>query len=153
VKDGFTLVEVLLAVLLLACAAVSAAYALGQVRDEADGARIDATARYLIEDGIAWARSLPRLDPTAPVFGAEAGELAVDDVDDLDGLVQTAPADRAGNAESADWQRRFVVASVQLANPTLTAANGTTPLMRVQIGVAWKGALRACDELLLARLP
>jgi prepilin-type N-terminal cleavage/methylation domain-containing protein len=150
---GFTLVEVLLAVLLLACGTVSAAYALGQVRQESDDALVAATARYLLEDGVAWVRSLPRLDVVSPLFGTEPGETSVDDVDDLDGLLEAPPRDRAGNAQSTDWQRRFVVDSVQIGDPTQIAADGTTPLMRVQITVTWKGATRGQEELLLARLP
>ncbi len=150
---GFTLIEVLLAALLLACGAVSAAYAVAQARHHGEQARVDATARYLLDDAVAWVHSLPRLDPDAPVFGSEAADTAIDDVDDLDGVDESAPADRAGNVQSADWQRRFVVASVQLADPTQTAAAGSTPLMRVQIGVAFRGTVRGYEELLLARLP
>jgi prepilin-type N-terminal cleavage/methylation domain-containing protein len=150
---GFTLIEVLLAVVVLACGTLGAAYAVGHVRQQGDDAVVAATARYLVDDGVAWVQSLRRIDDAGPVFGTEPDDVDVDDVDDLDDRVETAPADRGGNAQSSDWQRRFVVDSVQIADPTLAVADGSTPLMRVRIQVAWQGSLRATDELLLARVP
>ena len=152
---GFTLIEVLLAALVLACGAISAAFALGQGRELGDASRQAATARYLLDDGVAWARSLPRVDRVAPVFGREAGETGiddVDDVDDLDGLVETGPVDRAGDAAAAGWQRRFVVESVSLADPAQAVADGSTTLLRVQVAVVWAGSELGREHLWLARV-
>ncbi len=152
-QDGFTYLEVLLAVVILAGGATSAAYALAQARQTAEVADQTTSARYLIQDAVAWLRSLPRIDATNPVFGAEAGETAVDDVDDLDGTTETVVKDLAGNTFSTDWTRAWTVDSVSLANPAVTVADGSTTLMRIRIDVAYRKTTVASEVLLLARTP
>lgn len=148
---GFSYVEVLMAVAVLAVAAVSAGYAVAAARTASSEARTAATARYLLQDGLAWVRSLPRQEPTSPVFGAEAGESVVDDVDDLELRTETAPTDRAGAAAPAGWQRSWRVQSVSLDDPTLVVAAGSTSLLRVRLVVSHQGAERAKEDLWLVR--
>ncbi|MBL8737203.1 MAG: prepilin-type N-terminal cleavage/methylation domain-containing protein [Planctomycetes bacterium] len=150
---GFTMLEVLVAVSILSIGALAMGSALEQARfAAADDARA-AIADHLLEDGLAYARSLPRLDPDAPRFGAEAAELVVDDVDDLDERVEPGPVDLAGVPHDARWTRRFTVQSVGVDDPTKILADGTGPLLRVTVTVALDGAELRTASLLLARTP
>jgi len=153
---GFTYFEVLLASVLLAGAVTCMGLALEQSATVTSNAPRIATADYLLHDGVAWARSLPRVDAAGTAsLGMEAGETTVgdiDDVDDLNGIVQTSPTDLAG-ATYTGWQRSFVVESANLANPALPVAAGTTPLLRVTILVSYDGVELASDTILLARTP
>lgn len=152
-QRGFTYLEVLLAVVILAGAVTSAAFALGRTRNI--GASVDqaAVARYLLQDGVSWVRSLPRIDDTSPVFGSEAGETSVDDVDDLDGRAEKPPTDRTGTTFSADWSRQWTVESVSLTDPLIVVADGSTPLLRIRVDVAYQGTVVAAETILLARTP
>lgn len=153
---GFTYLEVLVAVVILALAALSMGAALQANRDAAERGEQAAIADWLLQDGIAWARSLPRLDPTAPTFGSEAGERAgfdVDDVDDLAGLVEEAPTDRTGAAAGADWRRRFAVESVTTADPTAATTAGGSALLRVVVAVDHRNSEVATGTVWLARTP
>lgn len=150
---GFTLLEVLVAVSILSIGALAMGSALEQARfAAADDARA-AIADHLLQDGLAYVRSLPRLDPDEPGFGAEAAELVVDDVDDLDERVETGPVDLGGVPHDSRWTRRFVVQSVDVDAPTTILADGTGPLLRVLVTVALDGAELRTASLLLARTP
>lgn len=153
---GFTYLEVLVAIAVLATAATAMASALEQVRMAAADEERAAIAEHLLHDGLAWVRSLPRLDGTSPVFGSESGEtrgVDVDDVDDLANVVETAPVDRGGSRHDAAWSRRWTVSSVRLANPDSAATDGSTTLLRVGLTVAHDGDELATASLLLARTP
>lgn len=155
-ESGFTYLEVLVAIAVLATAVIAMASALEQVRMAAADAERAAVAEHLLHDGLAWVRTLPRLDAESPVFGAEAGEtrgLDVDDVDDLANVVETHPVDRGGTVHDAAWSRRWTVESVRLANPDSAAADGSTTLLRVGLAVAHDGTEVATASLLLARTP
>lgn len=155
-SGGFTYLEVLVAVVVLALAALSMGAALQATRDAgADGERA-ATADWLLQDGIAWVRSLPRLDASAPTFGNEADERAgvdVDDVDDLTDLVESAPADRTGNASDGDWERHWKVESVTTADPSAVTSAGGSALLRVTIAITHRRSEVATATLWLARTP
>lgn len=151
---GFTYVEVLLAITILAAAAVSAAYAVAQARTVDENAAITASAEYLLQDGFAWARSLSRVDEAiSGTFGLEPGESVPDDVDDLDGLDERPPRNRGGNLMHDRWRRRFDVASVTVGNPSDEENGGTTHLLRVEIEVLCNGDTIATASILLARTP
>ena len=153
---GFTYLEVLVAIAVLAIATTAMASALDQVRMAADDEERAAIAEHLLHDGLAWVRSLPRLDGTSPVFGSESGEspgVDVDDVDDLANVVETAPIDRGGLRHDAAWRRRWTVESVRLDDPDIAAADGSTTLLRVGLAVAHDGTEVATSSLLLARTP
>lgn len=155
-EAGFTYLEVLVAIAVLATAAIAMASALEQVRMAAADDERAATAEHLLQDGLAWVRTLPRIDGTAPTFGAESGEtrgVDVDDVDDLANVVETAPVDRGGTQHTTAWSRRWTVESVRLANPNSAGADGSTPLLRVGLAVAYDGTEVSAASLLLARTP
>lgn len=153
---GFTYLEVLVAIAVLATAVIAMGSALEQVRMASVEDERAAIAEHLLHDGLAWVRTLPRMDTSSPVFGSEAGEVRgvdVDDVDDLANVVESAPVDRSGTKHDATWSRRWTVASVLLADPTRTTADGSTSLLRVALAVAHDGADVATASLLLARTP
>jgi hypothetical protein len=153
---GFTYLEVLVAIAVLATAVIAMGSALEQVRMAAADDERTAIAEHLLHDGLAWVRSLPRLDARSPTFGPESGEtrgVDIDDVDDLANVVETAPVDRGGTQHDAAWSRRWTVESVRLANPDSAGADGSTPLLRVGLAVAHDGDEVATASLLLARTP
>lgn len=150
---GFTYLEVLLAVVILAGAVTSAAFALGQTRNTSASVDQAASARYLLQDGVSWLRALPRIDDTSPVFGSEAGERGVDDVDDLRGRAEKPPTDQTGATFSADWSREWTIESVSLTDPLVVVADGSTPLLRIRIDILYQGTLLASETVLLARTP
>lgn len=156
-SSGFTYLEVLLAAAILAGTMASMGFALASANDLAEQQRITAQGRYLMQDGVAWLRMLPRVDANDPSgFGMEAGESTlahIDDVDDLRGVVETGPTDRAGVASSSDWQRQWTVFSANLTTPSTDAANGSTPLLRVSITISYQGRVVTSDTLLLSRTP
>jgi len=155
-EAGFTYLEVLVAITVLATAAIAMASALEQVRMAAADDERAATAEHLLQDGLAWVRTLPRIDGTAPTFGSESGEtrgVDVDDVDDLANVVESAPRDRGGTQHATAWSRRWTIESVRLANPNSAGADGSTPLLRVGLAVAYDGTEVAAASLLLARTP
>lgn len=153
---GFTYFEVMLASVLLAGAVTCMGLALEQSATVSSNAPVTATADYLLQDGVAWARSLPRLDASgSTALGMESGETTttdIDDVDDLNGLKESPPVDRSGLSYT-DWTRSFLVETAQLANPALTATAGTTPLLRITITITRDGVEFASDTILLARTP
>lgn len=153
---GFTLLEVLVAVSILSVGALAMGSALEQARSAAaDDARA-AVADHLLQDGLAYVRSLPRLDPDAPRFGAEDDESDVEDVDDVDDLderVETGPIDLAGVSHGTRWTRRYTVQSVDVGAPATVVADGASPLLRVVVTVALDGADLRTASLLLARTP
>ena len=151
---GFTYVEVLLAVVILAAAAISAAYAVAQSRTAGSDDATAATADYLLQDGFAWARSLARVDEAVSgTFGFESGESVPDDVDDLNGLDERPPVDRAGNVASSRWRRRWQVSSVLVADPNSLQPSGSTHLLRVDVAIRLDGPDYLVGSILLARTP
>lgn len=155
--SGFTYLEVLLAATLLAGTVSTIGYALFHARDVEERRTTLARGRQLLHDGIAWVRLLPRVDPTTPGgFGMESGETAlgqIDDVDDLDGVVETGPVDRTGAVADTDWTRSWTVRSADLTRPTDDAPRGSSELLRVQVVIRYQGREIARDTFLLSRTP
>ena len=153
-ERGFTLVEVLFAIVILGAAVIAAAYAVAQARTAGNDAASAATAEYLLQDGFAWARSLARVDEASGgPFGLESGESTPDDVDDLDGVDEQPPVDRAGVAASNRWRRRIDVESVLVGDPSDVENGGSTHLLRIEVTVRLDGSDAAKGSILLARTP
>ncbi len=150
---GFSMIEVLSAVVVLAAAAITASQALLSVQNQEDNRSRTALAQHLLQDGLAVVRSLPRIDGSTPVFGAEADDAGIDDVDDYNGITETGPTDLSGLAFARTWQRTWKVTSADLASPEVDVAPGASSLMRVRIGVSNNGGELATTTLLLARTP
>jgi prepilin-type N-terminal cleavage/methylation domain-containing protein len=150
---GFSMIEVLFAVVVLAAASITASQALLSVQDQDDNRSRTSLAQHLLQDGLAVVRSLPRIDGSTPVFGAEADDAGIDDADDYNGITETGPTDLIGLAFDKLWQRTWKVTSADLASPDKDVAPGASSLMRVCISVSYNGSELATTTLLLARTP
>ncbi len=153
-SQGFTYVEVLLSVVILAGAVASMSLALQSSRDVGEDAAQMGVPRYLVQDGIVWVWNLARTDPDQPPsFGSEAGETPAtfDDVDDLDGLVESPVTDLAAETFGPQWSRTFVVESVLATAPSVPVAPGSTNLMRLRVSVLRNGAEAAAAVVLFWR--
>jgi len=142
--DGFTLVEAVLCVLLVA---VAAATAMNVVRESAkmQFRTTDlATARLLADGLMADITALPYKDPvyTTTTLGVDTGETTssksnYDDVDDYNGWTESPPQDRDGNTLSGytGWKRTATVEWVSLTAPAGTASGLETGLKRITVQV------------------
>ncbi len=152
---GFTYLEVLLAVVVLAMGTIGASQAVLSLQQQDERVLPELLAQQLLDDAVAYVRTLPRQDTVSPVFGREGGEGTgtVDDVDDLEKDVEKGPTDLAGTVWSKDWSRVWAVRSVSPNAVATTAPAGSTPLVEVQIVIEYLGAELARTVLLLARTP
>jgi type II secretory pathway pseudopilin PulG len=150
---GFTCLEVLLAAVVLAMGSIAASQALLSLQQQDERMLPQRLAQQLLDDAVAYVRTLPRQDPVSPVFGREPGESAVDDVDDLEREVEKGPTDLSGTVWSREWTRAWAVRSVDPSAVATTAPAGSTPLLEVQIIIEHLGAELARAIVLLTRTP
>ena len=143
---GFTLVEVLMAAMLIGLA-ITALVASSGAFTLYNAAGVDlSTAEFLIEEIRELTAPLSVVDPvsTTTIFGAEAGETTVaayDDVDDFNGQSFNPPVDveRTQMPEFAAYTQQVAVQNVTPADLTQTAANHTTDLYRVTVTITKGG--------------
>jgi prepilin-type N-terminal cleavage/methylation domain-containing protein len=139
-KDGFTFIEVLIAVVLLGLAVVSLVAA-NSAFTKANGAGVDlSTAEFLIEQVRELTALLPVIDPDSgtDVFGAEEATLAdYDDLDDFDGKAFSPPisADRATLNGFAAFTQQITVQNVSPANFEQVVADHTSNFVLVTVKV------------------
>lgn len=139
-KNGFTLVEVLIALILVGVAIVSllsANYSL--TRANAAGTDLT-TAEFLIEQIKELTAMLPVVDPQTDtaVFGAEEATLAgYDDLDDFNGAVFSPPinAERAVLNELAGFSQRVTVENVSAFNFEQVVAHHSSKFVKVTVKV------------------
>jgi Tfp pilus assembly protein PilV len=146
---GFTFVEALLAVVLLAVTVTTMVVALDHVRtvnQENDDAAI---ATHLLHDGIARARILRRTGSATAV--ADPDDAA--SVEDLNGVGEVAPNDLAGAVFSTEWKRTWSVAHADVDAPLNNATATSTTLLRVTVAVAKNGVEEAAETFLLSKTP
>jgi MSHA pilin protein MshD len=140
---GLTLVEAVMACLVVSILMVSAMRAAGMVARYQFATSDRARARFLAGQMMTDVLSYPYQDPlVTPVFGIETGEVATnkttfDDVDDFNGWNESPPQDRDGNAmtELAGWKRYVSVAWVTSANVSTVSAT-ETGIKRVTVTVS-----------------
>ena len=130
-RRGFTLIEVIVATVLVSLLVTGSMVALTQtVRGRTHAVEL-AIAERLAESMSAEMRMLPRNDPQgSAVLGPELGETGTnrerfDDFDDYLGVVENPPRTRSGEAipEAAGWKRQ--VTFIQLSDPLGVLARGT----------------------------
>lgn len=139
---GFTLVEILIAVVLLGLAIASLVAANGAFT-QTNGAGIDlSTAEFLIEEIRELTTPLAVVDPVdgAVVWGAEIGEAAAgdyDDLDDFDGATFSPPVDASGNAlaEFASFSQQISVENVSPVSLDTVVADHTSDFVRVTVSI------------------
>ncbi len=137
-SNGFSLVEVLFAILLVGLAIASLLGA-NAAFTRANGAGADlSTAEFLLEQIKELTAMLPVIDPQTETttFGPEAGETTVaayDDLDDFDGAAFCPPisADRTTLTDFAAFTQQITVENVSASNFALVAADHSTAFVRV----------------------
>lgn len=137
---GFTLVEVLIATILIGLS-IAALVAANGTLTMANGAGADqSTAEFLCEQIRELTAMLAVVDPqtTTTTFGPEeAGVAAYDDVDDLDGATFSPPigADRASLNAFAAFSQQVTVQNVNRSNLDQVVADHASQFVRVTVRV------------------
>ena len=140
-KSGFSLIEVLIAILLIGLAIVSLISANGAFT-QANSAGIDlSTAEFLIEQIRELTTVLPVIDPTTgtSTFGPEASETLAnyDDLDDFNGASFSPPisADRNTLNDLSAYTQQITVENVSVSNFEQVVANHSSFFVRVTVKV------------------
>lgn len=150
----FSLVEVLLATVVLALAATSTAYwveTVGNLGRDADEQTIAGTVLKTVEATI-----LPKAfrEPGSTSFGPESGEALqiFDDVDDFHRLASSPPFDSnlAPLTALVDWR---IEVAVEIVDPATLEVVANSDLRRIRVAVLHKGNLVAETWWLRARSP
>jgi len=139
--SGLSLVEVLIAVLLVGLAIASLLVANGAFT-KANGAGTDqSTAEFLIEQIRELTALLPVIDPQTGLatFGPESGETLAtyDDLDDFDGASYSPPinAERTTLNQFSAFRQHITVENVSASNFEQVVADHSTNFVRVTVRV------------------
>ena len=138
--NGFTLIEVLFAILLVGLAIASLVGA-NAAFTRANGAGADlSTAEFLLEQVKELMAALPVIDPETETttFGPEEASLAAyDDLDDFDGASFSPPisADKTTLTDFAAFTQQITVENVSASNFELVVADHSTAFVRVTVKV------------------
>lgn len=140
-NSGFSLIEVLIAILLIGIAVAALAGA-NSALTRANGAGTDlSTASFLIGEITELTALLAVVDPETgiSVFGPETGEALAnyDDLDDFNGAVFSPPisADRSVLGGSAAFSQHITVENVSPSNFEQVVGNHTSDFVRVTVRV------------------
>jgi prepilin-type N-terminal cleavage/methylation domain-containing protein len=140
-KRGFTLIEVLFAVLLVGLA-IASLMAANAAFTKANGAGTDlSTAEFLIGQIRELTILLPVIDPEDELatFGPEAGETLAgyDDLDDFNGATFSPPidAERTTLNDFSAYSQQITVQNVNASNFEQVEANHSTNFIRVTVKV------------------
>jgi len=139
-NNGFTLIEVLVAIILVALAIASLLAAnISLTKANAAGTELS-TAEFLIEQIRELTAMLPVIDPQSgeSVFGPEEPSLTdYDDLDDFDGAGFSPPinAERAVLNDFAAFTQRVTVENVSSADLSNSVANHSSDFVRVTVTV------------------
>jgi len=139
--DGFTLIEVLIAILLVGIAIVSLVSANGSFT-QANGAGVElSTAEFLIEQIRELSTVLEVIDPNTgtATFGPEASETLADydDLDDFHGAVFSPPisADRNTLTDLSAYSQQITVENVSASDFEQVVGNHSSFFVRVSVKV------------------
>ena len=139
--SGFSLIEVLIAILLIGLAIVSLISANGAFT-QANSVGIDlSTAEFLIEQIRELTTVLPVIDPATgtTTFGPEASETLAnyDDLDDFNGASFSPPisADRNTLNDLSAYTQQITVENVSVSNFEQVVANHSSFFVRVNVRV------------------
>jgi prepilin-type N-terminal cleavage/methylation domain-containing protein len=140
-NSGFSLIETLIAMLLVGFAVASLLAANGAFT-KANGAGTDlSTAEFLVEQIRELSLLLSVIDPETEtaVFGPESGEALsnYDDLDDFDGASFSPPinADRSPLADQAVFFQQVTVENVHASNFEQVVADHSSAFVRVTVRV------------------
>jgi prepilin-type N-terminal cleavage/methylation domain-containing protein len=138
--EGFTLIEVLIAAILVGVS-VAALMAANGTLTMANGAGTDqSTAEFLAEQIREMTAMLPVVEPgaTTPAWGPEETSVSVyDDLDDFDGATFSPPigANRAALSGFAAFSQQITVENVNASNFDQVVADLSTSFVRVTVRV------------------
>jgi len=139
--DGFTLIEVLIAILLVGLAIVSLVTANGALT-QANGAGAElSTAEFLIEQIRELSTVLEVIDPNTGIatFGPETSETlaSYNDLDDLNGAVFSPPisADRISLTDLVAYSQQITVENVSATDFEQVVGNHTSSFVRVSVKI------------------
>lgn len=141
---GFTLVEVLIATVLIGLSIAALLVANGSfTMANAAGADLS-TAEFLVEQIRELTTVLAVVDPETEfdTFGPEEAGLATyDDIDDLDNAVFSPPinAHRAAMPEFATYSQQIIVENLNASDFNQVVADHTSPFVRVTVRVRHNG--------------
>lgn len=140
-EDGFSIIEVLIAILLVGLAIASLVTA-NSAFTKANGAGVElSTAEFLIEQIRELSILLPVIDPNTGVFtfGPEAGETLADydDLDDFDGASFSPPigADRNVLNDLASFSQQITVENVNASDFEQVEIDHSSFFVRVSVKV------------------
>ncbi len=140
-RSGFSLIETLIAIVLVGLAMASLLAANGAFT-RANGAGTDlSTAEFLVEQIRELSALLAVIDPESEtaVFGVESGEAlsTYDDIDDLDGANFSPPigANRSPLTELATFSQQVTVQNVNASNFEQVVADHGSAFVRVTVRV------------------
>jgi len=140
-KSGFSLIEVLIAILLVGLA-ITSLMAANSALTRANGAGTDlSSAEFLLGEIRELAVLLPVIDPETGVstFGPETGEALAnyDDLDDFDAAVFSPPidAEREVLNNSAAFSQQITVENVSASNFEQTVGDHGSDFVRVTVRV------------------
>ncbi|MHC4727914.1 MAG: type IV pilus modification PilV family protein [Planctomycetota bacterium] len=140
-KNGFTLIEVLIGVLLVGLAIVSLISANGAFT-QANGSGVElSTAEFLIEQIRELTTMLPVIDPNTgtSTFGPEASEtlLSYNDLDDFNGANFSPPvsASRIALNDLSAYTQQITVENVSASDFEQVVGNHTSFFVRVNVKV------------------
>ena len=155
-RSGFTLIEVLIAVLLVGLS-ITALVMASNSFTMANSAGADlSTAEFLIEQIRELTTLLPVVDPgtTTATFGAEEASLAdYDDIDDFDSATFSPPIDasRAPLANFTGFSQQVTAQNVSASNFETVVADHTSPFVRITVNVRQNGQMITSASWLRAR--
>ena len=139
--SGFSLIEVLIAILLVGLA-VASLMAGNRALTKANGAGTDlSNAEFLLGEIRELTVLLPVVDPVTDddTFGPEAGEVLAnyDDLDDFDGANFSPPicAERSVLNSSAGFSQQITVENVSASNFELVVGDHTSDFVRVTVRI------------------
>ena len=140
-RDGFTLIEVLIAIILIGLGILSLISANGAFTQANEAGVELSTAEFLVEQIRELTVVLPVNDPQSgtTTFGPEASEtLAVyDDLDDFNGASFSPPINVNRNTlnDFSAYTQQITVENVSASNFEQVVANHTSPFVRVTVKV------------------
>ena len=141
-KKGFSLIEVLIAILLVGLAIASLVGA-NSAFTQSNGAGTDlSTAEFLLEQIRELTALLPVIDPLTETstFGPETGETLTtyDDLDDFDGAVFSPPinADRNPLSDFFAYSQQVTVENVSASNFEQVVSDHSSNFVRITVKIS-----------------
>jgi prepilin-type N-terminal cleavage/methylation domain-containing protein len=144
IYSGFTLVEVMIATVLIGIAIASLLASNGAF-SKTNGAGVSISqGQFLIEQIREMMALLPVIDPETgtTTFGAEESSLELyDDLDDFDDLSFTPPIDinRTQLTDYSDFTQQITVQNVLLSNLSTTTTDHSSDMVRVTVTITQNG--------------